>query len=258
MLDLQNLSAGYGKADVLHDVSLTLAPGHIAAVIGPNGCGKSTLLRCAAGLLTPSSGSVRIDGHDIFALSARDRARRIALLPQRFEGGVELQAHDMVMLGRTPFLGPYGAPSKKDESIVAEALDAVEASEFAARPMNELSGGEAQRVMLARALAQQAPVLLLDEPTSNLDLRFQLEVLSLVKKLAHDRGLCAVLVLHHLNLAAQIADTMLLLNEGRPVATGTPAEVMTESNLTAVFRVPLDVTPHPLTGRPHAVARYEL
>lgn len=258
MLELTSISAGYGVHDVLHDVSLSVGRGAIAAVIGPNGCGKSTLMRCAAGLLTPSSGSVRIGGDDISSLSARERARRVALLPQRFEGGGELRAWEMVMLGRTPFLGPYGAPSKNDERIVHEALQTVEAAAFAARPMSELSGGEAQRVMLARALAQQAPVLLLDEPTSNLDLRFQMEVLSLVKRLARDRELCAVLVLHHLNLAAQVADAMLLMSHGRTIASGAPADVMTDANLSAVFQVPLDVAPHPRTGRPHAVARYEL
>jgi iron complex transport system ATP-binding protein len=258
MLELHNICAGYGANDVLHEISLNVARGEIATVIGPNGCGKSTLLRCAAGLLKPSRGEVRLNDEDIFALPPRERARRVALLPQRFEGGGELPVFDVVMLGRTPFLSAYGAPSSADENIVNEALAAVEAESLVARHMGELSGGEAQRVMLARALAQQAPVLLLDEPTSNLDLRFQLEVLSLVKKLSCERELCSVLVLHHINLATQVSDKMLLLDAGRSVAAGTPVSVITEENLSSVFGVQLDVSPHPRTGRPHAIAQYEI
>ena len=257
MLELKNISAGYSGPDVLHEVSLRVERGEIAAVIGPNGCGKSTLLRCAAGLLPPRAGEVRIGDENAYSLVPRERARRVALLPQRFDSS-ELSAYEMAMLGRTPFLGNYGSPSRADEQIVWESLAAVEADELSDRRMSELSGGEAQRVMLARALAQQSPVLLLDEPTSNLDLRFQLEVLSLVRKLTRDRQLCAVIVLHHLNLASQVCDTMLLLDAGRVAVSGAPGDVMTEQNLSRVFGVPLDITMHARTGRPHAVSRYEL
>lgn len=229
-----------------------MAPGEIACVIGPNGCGKSTLLRCAAGLLCPQSGKVEIAGDDICALEARERARRVALLPQHFEGGRDLLVKEMVLLGRTPHLPPYGAPSKKDHEIAHRALENVGATQFAKRRIGELSGGERQRVLLARALAQQPQVLLLDEPISSLDIRFQCEILDLVRRLVKGENLAVMAVLHQINLASAIADTLLLLNEGRTVAQGTPDKVMTKENLEAVYQTPLRLAPHPQSGRPQA------
>ena len=252
MLEISSLTAGYGEKMVLHEVALAVASGEVAAIIGPNGCGKSTLLRCAAGLLRPRLGSVRLGEDDVFHLEARARARRVALLPQHFEGGAELTVEEMTLLGRTPHLPPYGAPSKNDQSIVRSSLDAVGAVEFAGRRVGQLSGGERQRVLLARALAQQPQVLLLDEPISNLDIRYQCEILDLARRLAKTESLAVVVVLHQINLAAAIADTMLLLDAGRVHATGAPQDVMTQENLEAVYRAPLRVAPHPLSGRPQA------
>jgi len=257
MLSIESLTAGYGEKIVLHEVSLAVAPGEVAAVIGPNGCGKSTLLRSAAGLLRPRAGSVRLGGDDVLRLEPRERARRVALLPQHFEGGNALTVEEMTLLGRTPHLPPYGAPAKRDHDIVARSLEAVGAMEFAGRRIGQLSGGERQRVLLARALAQQPRVLLLDEPISNLDVRYQCEILDLARRLAKTENLAVVVVLHQINLAATIADTMLLLDAGRVHATGTPQSVMTQENLEAVYRAPLRVAPHPLSGRPQAQMMWE-
>ena len=252
MLVLSSISAGYGNNLVLHEVSLAVAAGEIACIIGPNGCGKSTLLRCAAGLLRPQSGTVEIAGADVLGLEARERARRVALLPQHFEGGRDLPVQEMVLLGRTPHLPPYGAPSKKDIEIARNALENVAAAHFANRRIGELSGGERQRVLLARALVQEPQVLLLDEPISSLDIRFQCEILHLVRKIAKIENLAVVVVLHQINLASAIADRMLLLNEGRAVAQGTAQSVMTQQNLEAVYQTPLRIAPHPQSGRPQA------
>ena len=252
MLQIENISAGYGAKLVLHDASLRVTPGEVTAVIGPNGCGKSTLLRCAAGLLRLHSGAVRLSGDDILGLDARERARRVALLPQSFEGGGELTVEEMTALGRTPHLPPYGALSAPDRDVVRRSLEAVGAQEFAGRRIGELSGGERQRVLLARALAQEPKILLLDEPISSLDIRYQCEILDLVRKLARRENLAVVVVLHQINLAAAIADSMLLLDAGHVRAHGTPSQVMTQELLENVFGAPLRVQLHPLSGKPQA------
>jgi iron complex transport system ATP-binding protein len=252
-LAIESLSASYSKTPVLREVSLTVAPGQVLAIIGPNGCGKSTLLRCACGLLTPQSGRVLLDGAEVATLNVRERARRVALLPQSFEGGHDLTVEEMVLLGRTPYLAPYGAPDARDREVMEWALQAVNAGPLRTRRIGELSGGERQRVLLARALAQQPRVLLLDEPTSNLDIRYQYELLNLARRLSRAEKLAVVLVLHQINLAAAVADTLLLLSpDGRTCAQGAPAEVMTQENLETVYQTPLSVASHPLTGRPQA------
>lgn len=252
MLEIENLTAGYGGKMVLHEVSLAVAPGEVLAIIGPNGCGKSTLLRCAAGLLAPRGGLVRLGGDEISRLDGRERARRVALLPQNFEGGGELTVEDMTALGRTPHLPPYGVLSAHDRSVVQCSLEAVGATAFAGRRVGQLSGGERQRVLIARALAQEPKILLLDEPISSLDIRYQCEILDLARKLARRENLAVVAVLHQINLASAVADSMLLLNAGRVVAHGAPAQVMTQELLEDVFGTPLSVQSHPLSGKPQA------
>jgi iron complex transport system ATP-binding protein len=257
MLHIQSLSAGYQGKAVLHDISLSVAPGEIAAIIGPNGCGKSTLLGCASGLLHPRSGRVTINSDDVSGLESRIRARRVALVPQSFEGGHDLTVDTMTMLGRTPYLPPYGTPGPADLEAVELALQSVSATVLRSRRIGELSGGERQRAILARAIAQQPQVLLLDEPISNLDIRYQYEILSLVHRLARQQKLIILLVLHQINLAAAVADTMILLSaDGRVRAQGRPEQVMTGENLEAVYEVPLRVAPHPLNGRPQAQSNW--
>ncbi|MBV9470795.1 MAG: ABC transporter ATP-binding protein [Abitibacteriaceae bacterium] len=258
MLKIEALTAGYSSVPVLHDFSLEVAPGEVAAIIGPNGCGKSTLLRCVTGLLKPQAGSITLEGQNIWQMEPRQRAQCVALLPQSFEGGHDLPVETMVMLGRTPYLPPYGAPTRQDQGIVDNALKAVNAETMRTRRVGELSGGERQRVMLARALAQQPRVLLLDEPTSHLDIRYQHEILSLAWQLAQAEQLAVVLVLHQINLAAAVADKLVLLAEGGFIrATGSVEQVITEENLEMVYGVPLRVVPHPRTGRPQAQSLWD-
>ena len=267
MIFLDSLVVSYDQEPVLNEVSLRARRGEVTAIIGPNGCGKSTLLRCAAGLLKPQRGRASWDDSDIFALDARQRARRIAFLPQ-ISRPSDLTVRDMVALGRTPYLNDFGALGERDWQRVDDALERVRATALARRPVEQLSGGQRQRVLIARALAQQTPVLLLDEPISNLDLRYQFEILKLVRELADETGAastcgaensrpCVVIVLHHLNLAASVADAMLLLDEnGHTIAQGTPHEVMNAENLQRAFGVPLAIAPHPLSGRPQAQAMW--
>ena len=253
-LEIENLRAGYGGQDVLRGVSARVEGGEILAVCGPNGCGKSTLLRCIVGTLKPSGGRVLASGDDIAQMAPRGRAARIAMLWQSFASSDdETSVFEHVALGRTPYLPSYGALRKNDEEIIENALRAVDAESFRERSLSQLSGGERQRVSLARALAQQPQILLLDEPASNLDIRYAHEMLDLVLKTARREKLAVVLVLHQLNLAAAIADQMLLLNgDGSVRACDSPQNAMTENNLRAVFGTPLSVFPHPRSGRPQA------
>jgi len=258
MLTVQNLSAAYEDKVVLHDFNLQINAGEIATISGPNGSGKSTVLRCMAGLNKPRSGKVLLDGHDIFTIENRTRAGNLAILPQHAEGGGGLTVEQMVLLGRTPHLPPYAKPTRHDHDFAKKSMQQTGTLEFAKRQFTQLSGGERQRVLLARALAQQHTVLLLDEPTSNLDLQYQYQILQLAHRLAHQEKLAIVLILHQINLAAAIADKMLLLREGGfTVASGAPSDVMTETNLATVYDVPLKVIRHPLSGRPHAQAMWE-
>lgn len=258
MLSLESVCARYGETMVLRDFSLQVAAGQIAAVIGPNGCGKSTMLRCASGLMRASSGAIRLASEEIASLSVRERAKRIALLPQNGSDDLDMTAHEMTMLGRTPYLPPYGAPSSRDQSVVERAMREAAVWEMRDRVVGQMSGGERQRVALARALAQEARVLLLDEPTSNLDIRYQHELLDRVRRLAKSGSLAVVLVLHHINLAASVADILVLLNEdGTTRASGAPSSVMTAENLQAVYATPLRVQNHPKNGRPQAYSDWD-
>ena len=253
MIQISNLHASYGKTPVLQGVSLAVKAGEIAAIIGPNGCGKSTLLRCITGLMKPDSGDVWLQGKKIESYQMREKARLLAVLPQKFDGGEELTTQEMVMIGRTPFLSSYGAPSTSDNEIVTRVMAQTNTEIFRGRKVGELSGGERQRVLLARALAQQPQILLLDEPTSNLDIRYQFEILDLVFQLSRHQNLAVVLVLHQINRAAAVADTILLLDSsGQTRASGAPVDVMTSQNLEAVYGVPLRVSLHPKSGRPQA------
>jgi len=260
MLQIENLVAGYVKTPVLRDFSLRANAGEVVAVIGPNGCGKSTLLRCIAGTLAPQSGNILVDSENVRQLSGRERARRVALLPQNFaasDGWTNLTVEEVVLAGRTPYLPPYGAASRQDHLVVQDVLQAVDALPMRARLLNELSGGERQRVGLARALAQQPRLLLLDEPTSNLDIRYAHELLHLVFRVARRDRLAVVVVLHQINLAAAMADKMVLLRaDGQTQAQGEPTFVMTEENLQSVYQSPLSISLHPRSGRPQAQSNW--
>ena len=256
MLDIQHLAVRLGERDVLNDVSLAVKAGELCCVIGPNGSGKSTLLRAISGVVSARAGEVRWNGAPLPTERAA-RARLVAMLPQNTGNGGELTVEAMAMLGRTPHLPPYGAPSRIDRAIVEEAVELC-APDLRGRLMGEVSGGERQRALLCRALATRAPILLLDEPISALDVRYQHEILALVKRLTRQRNLATICVLHGINLAALVADSMMLLDErGAVAASGAPSEVMTQANLARVYGVPLKITPHPLNGKPQAQTWWE-
>jgi iron complex transport system ATP-binding protein len=236
---------------VLRGVDLAAQAGEVVALIGPNGAGKSTLLRVLAGLLRPDAGTVTIDGADMTALDRRSIARHVAVVPQVFETLFPFTVREIVALGRTSRLGPLGTLGADDARAVARALDEIGATDLAERRIDRVSGGERQRAVLAMALAQEAGVLLLDEPTAHLDPTHQRGTLERVATLARVRGLAVVAVLHDLNLAAAFATRVVLLADGAVVRDGDPRQVITAELVSAVFGPGLRVVAH--DGRPFVI-----
>ena len=245
---LDRVSFRINGAAILDDVSAQLPTGSVTGLLGPNGAGKSTLLRLIAGLDTPASGQVELDGAALHSLTRRETARRVALLEQTTAPSVDLSVREVVLLGRIPhrssLLGGFGG--EDDHRVAEESLAMVGGSALAARLWHTLSGGEQQRVQIARALAQRPSLLLLDEPTNHLDVSAQLGLLSQVRAL----GLTAIMALHDLNLAAAYCDRILLLHRGRLVAAGTPAAVLVPETIAEVYGVDCDIVAHPRGGHP--------
>jgi iron complex transport system ATP-binding protein len=249
----ENLSLFYdGSTHVVHDLNLTLRAGQITALVGPNGCGKSTLLRGLSRLLKPANGVVTLEGQDIHAMKAKDLARKLGILPQAPTAPEGLTVHELVAQGRYPYQNWFQQWSREDERIVTEALDLTNLRMFADRPVDTLSGGQRQRAWIAMALAQQTDVLLLDEPTTYLDLAHQIDVLDLLAEL-NEQGRTIGMVLHDLNQAARYAHTIVALRGGQIVAQGTPEQVITPANILQVFGLEAEVIDDPVTGSPLCV-----
>lgn len=247
---VHQLSCGYGRRAVLNGVSFALNPGELTAVLGPNGCGKTTLLKTLARLLPPLAGSVTIDCHPLATLNRRAVARRVAFAPQVLAPDWPFTVTEYVALGRIPHAGWWSPLSAADKAVVEQSLTRFGLTPLAAVRVTELSGGEWQRVRLAKALAQEPQVLLLDEPTAHLDPRYQFELLSLVRELIAERRLTVAVTLHDLNLVGPWADRVILLANGRVIADGPPAEVLTAEKLAAAYSATFAVAPHPVTGTP--------
>ena len=253
MLKIESLSVNYGGRSprrVLHDVSLNVQSGEIVALIGPNGAGKTTLIRAVSGVIPSQSGRVRTNGDDFHSLNPIQRAKYLAVVPQAVSLPPAFTVWETVLMGRTPHLGFLGQASSLDESIARGALERVHAIELAERRVGELSGGEAQRVLLARALCQSTPILLLDEPTAHLDLQYQVSLLELVSDLAHHDNLAVLIALHDLNLAARYADHVALMVAGRIQAIGSPREVLTPELISEAYCLSVQVVKHPFMDVP--------
>jgi iron complex transport system ATP-binding protein len=257
MLTIKNLSANYGSIAALRDISLSVSAGEMVALIGPNGAGKTTVIRAASGTLTPVAGEVLVNGLDISRLSPAKRARLMSVVPQARQMGGAYTVRQAVMMGRTAYMGWLGSESKSDEAVVALALQQANLEDLAERQIANLSGGEQQRVLLARALAQSTPVLLLDEPTNHLDLRQQIELLRLIRRLAHEKGLAVLMAMHDLNLVAGAADRVALLCDGRMRVMGTPDAVLTEENLAAAYQIDVRIISEPGNGQKVIIPRLD-
>jgi cobalamin transport system ATP-binding protein len=241
VLTVRELTVSLDRTPVLHGVTCAAAAGGWLALIGPNGAGKSTLFKAAAGLV-PYTGAIRVDGADVRTLRVRDRARLISYVPQEPVLPPDMTVEQYVLLGRTPHLGYLGGPGRHDRERAADALDRLDVARFAARRLARLSGGERQRVVLARALATEPRLLLLDEPTSMLDVGHQQQVLELVDGLRKEGGLTVVSTLHDLTIAGQYADELVLLHEGQVAASGPAATLLTAELIEAVYAARVSVT----------------
>lgn len=259
MLEAREISVKYGAREAVAGVSLRVLPREITAIVGPNGAGKSTFMRALNGALTPSGGEVLLDERPLRSLARRVVGRRIAVVAQEADLRFPVTVMEFVLGGRYSWsgMGAWGWETSRDIEAARVALRETELEEYGARLMNELSGGERQRAVLARALATEAGILLLDEPTANLDLAHQVAVLRLVRARCDRRDAASVVVTHDLNLAAEFADYVLLLKDGRALAYGKPREVLTPELLGEVFEIRVLVDAHPLTGAPRITPVHE-
>lgn len=239
MLRVHDLAFGYGAHPIFKNISLEVSKGHIVCIAGPNGTGKTTLVKCIAGIFKPLAGHVTIDGVDTREMERRQLASLLGYVPQNIPSRFPATVFETVLAGRRPHMG--WRPSKHDLQLAAEKLAQLDLEHLAMRDMTSLSGGQAQKVMLARALAQETPYLILDEPTSNLDVRHQLDLLETIARLARERGLGVLLIIHDLNLAARYCDTIVMLHRGDVYCSGSAEEVITEKTMADVYGVQTDI-----------------
>lgn len=249
----ENLTLAYDQRVVSRGLEVAVPDRSFTVIVGPNACGKSTLLRALSRMIRPAAGSVYLDGKLIHSYPSKEVARRLGLLPQTSVAPDGITVADLVARGRYPHQRFLRQWSRTDERVVAEAMAATRVDDLADRLVDELSGGQRQRVWLAMVLAQQTPLLLLDEPTTFLDLRYQVEILDLVRDLADEHNVAVGVVLHDLNQAAQVADEVVLLHRGRVRAFGPPADVLTSEHLTETYGIRIDVTTDHTTGQLTAV-----
>jgi iron complex transport system ATP-binding protein len=253
MLKINNLSVFYGDRQILHEIQLEVHSGEIVALLGPNGAGKSTLIRSISGVIPIRNGNIFVDQKDVTSLSTMERARHISVVPQAVSIPPAFTVWETVLLGRTPYLNFLGQTSAKDEAIARQALEQVDVLHLIEKRMNEISGGEQQRVLLARTLAQDTPILLMDEPTTHLDISHQIDLLKLITKQAREKSLTVLIALHDLNLASMFADRIAIVQNGLLCVAGTPQETLTSEIINSVYNVPVHVVSHPQTGVPFII-----
>lgn len=248
-LEVKNLNFDYGEGKVLHNINLKVERGSFYAIIGPNGSGKSTLLKNMSKAVMPCSGEIWLDSLNLLKLKPSEVARRMAVVPQGTHIDFPFTVHEAVLMGRTPFLKKFQNENARDFALTKWAMEITNTWYLKDRPITEVSGGELQRAVVARALAQEPRILLLDEPTAHLDIQHQMELLELLTSLNKTTGLTVVAVLHDLNLAAQFSEQVVLMREGEIFAVGEPQEVLTPENIKTVYEVEVALTDNPLTGR---------
>ncbi len=254
MLNVKDLSYSYNATAVLDGLDLTAEKGEVVGVVGPNGAGKTTLLRLISGILTPPPGGITIGGADVSTLSARERAKLVAVVPQGPTLPVGFSVLDLVLMGRNPHLKLFQWESDADLEVAARSMEKTQILGLADRAVGTLSGGEKQRAVIAMALCQETPVLLLDEPTSNLDLAHQIQVMDTVREVHRDGEGVGLIAMHDLTLAAQYCDRLVMLSGGKVFVSGRPDEVLSEKHISEVYGTEAIVISHPRTGTPVVLA----
>ena len=252
-LSIDGVDCSYGSIDVVKDVSFNVKKGEFLGILGPNGSGKTTLLKSISRVLRPKKGMILISDKDIYQMKSLDVAKQLAVVPQETPVSFDFSALEVVLMGRNPHMPRFKMESKEDFEIAKASMELTRTWEFADRPVTELSGGERQRVIIARALTQEPQILLLDEPTTHLDISNQLEIMDLIKCLCVTRKLLIVAVFHDFNLAARYCDSIILLKDGKIVAVGNAEETLTSENVKKVFSVDTIVKKHPITGQLHVI-----
>lgn len=253
MIEAQNLSCGYGKESILKGVSLQIAPGDFCALLGPNGAGKSTLLYALMGYLKPEKGCVELFGKNVSLLKGSYIARQIAFVPQESMHEFDHTVHETVLMGRFPYLGLLQTYSAEDYRVVDKVMSLLNLSSLKQRWLSELSGGEKQRVLIARALAQETPYILLDESLSQLDINHQIEIMHLLQDIHKNQGKTVLIVSHNLNLAANYAERLFFIKDGEILASGSPDQLMQPQILQDLFGLYLETVPNPHSGRPNII-----
>ncbi|MFZ2071577.1 MAG: ABC transporter ATP-binding protein [Halobacteriota archaeon] len=248
-LKIKDIEFSYASVPVLKDVSIELAESEMLSVVGPNGAGKSTLIRCIDRILKPQKGCILLDERDIKELSRLELAKKMGYIPQTTSQVFPATVLDTVLMGRRPHVGWRSGETDMEKAL--EMLQLMNIEEFAMRDINELSGGQQQKVFIARALTQEPAVLLLDEPTSNLDIRHQLEVMDIIKKIVIEKGISAIMAIHDLNLASRYADRIVMMHSGTIFSAGSPVSTLTSENIEHVYGVEVKVNNH--DGRPYIV-----
>jgi len=247
---LENVSLSYWRSPVVKDMNLEIKPGQVIGLVGPNGCGKSTLIKAMSRVIASQSGRILINGRNIIEIKRIELARLIGVVPQIPLLPSTFTGFEIVLMGRNPHLGMLQHETKKDIDIAWQAMDKISIQHLAQRRIGQLSGGEIQSIVIARVLAQQTQAILLDEPTANLDIGRQIEILDLVKELCLKDSLTVVIALHELNLAAQYCDRLVLIDKGKIYCQGKPKEVITEDNIKQVYGSGSYIFTHPLSGLP--------
>lgn len=250
ILSAKDVSTGYGAVEVLHDISFEMYEGDFYGIIGPNGSGKSTLLKTLTGILEPWRGEVRIFGEEIRNLSAKEIARRVAVIPQDVSVLFPFTVYEIVAMGRHPHLRRFQREGKADRDVIRKSMEYTDTFYLQERPIDELSGGERQRVIIARALAQEPEILFLDEPTSHLDINHQIEIFDLLSQLNSERGTTIFAISHDLNICAEYCKELVLLNEGRIYAKGGPEEIIKKENIKEVYSADVTVIKNPVSNAP--------
>ena len=251
IIDVEDLSFKYMNGTILSNVNFSVKPGTFTGIIGPNGSGKTTLLKCLVRIFSPEAGRVILGGEDIMHLSVKDIARKVGVVPQKWESKFAFRVADVVLMGRFPHLTKLKHESAEDWTIARDAMELTNTLHLAERPVNEISGGELQRVVIAQVLAQSPEIMLLDEPTSSLDINYQLDICDLLKNLIETQKLTVAAVMHDLNLAARYCDQLILLKDGRIFAAGSVSAVLSERNLAVVYGVKASLREDILTGKPY-------
>ena len=254
-IEMQNVCLGYGRKVVLEDMTFQVMPGEMVGLIGPNGCGKSTIIKALSRVISPHSGKIFLDGKDISQIPRRDLARLMGVVPQVPLLPSTFTAFEIVLMGRNPHLGLFQYEGPEELAITWQAMERTATQSLAERRVGELSGGEVQCIIIARALAQETKAILLDEPTANLDIGRQIEILDLIKGLCRESNLTVLAALHDLNLASQYCDRLVLINKGRIHAEGTPREVIITQNIKEVYGTDGCVYAHPINGLPTVLLR---